>query len=182
MSAPARWRPRLWWVLVLSFVFTLARPAHAADAEVLHREGEPEVVRVAAEDAEMTQAMAEARRSFAKFAERIEALRAAGAYYSIKVPLEVESGVEHIWLGSPSVAGGRVSGPLDNVPLSDRYEPGQQVSIPVESISDWMAIVDGKLYGGYTVLVARARMSAAERADFDERLDFELPAVATPFE
>lgn len=182
MSAPARRRPRSWWMVVWSFVFTLACPAYAAYPGVVHRPGEPEVVHVPAEDAEMNQAMAEARRSFATFAERIDALRAAGAYYSVKVPLEVESGVEHIWLDSPSVAGGMVSGPLGNVPLSDRYASGQQVSIAVGSISDWMAVVDGKLFGGYTVLVARARMSAAERAQFDERMEFELPAVATPFE
>ena len=44
-----------------------------------------------------------------------------------------------------------------------------------------MAVRQGELYGGFTVILARARMSSAERAKFDAGAPFRVPATARRF-
>ena len=164
-----------------SLIFLFLLVGCAPDAQVVNREGEPEVVHVRTDDSDMNAAMASARRSVDGFVQEIPSLLSSGAYFSVKVPLEVSGGTEHIWLDSPSINGGVFQGALGNVPLDSSYRLGQRVSCEVGEISDWMAVVDGELYGGYTVLVARDQMSKADRRAFDNSVGFKVPEVAREF-
>jgi uncharacterized protein YegJ (DUF2314 family) len=54
---------------------------------------------------------------------------------------------------------------------SDKWFPGlkfkQQVSVPLDNISDWMYVSDGRLIGGFTSRVLYGRMSPEERKQDD---------------
>lgn len=148
---------------------------------VVYREGEPPVVGVEAEDPAMSTAIQSARATFDGFVEQLPRLLEAGAYFSVKVPIQVGSDREHIWLDSPVVQGGQVRGQLGNEPLAGPYRLGDVVSVRVEEISDWMAVFEGELYGGYSLLLLRSRMSDAEQHEFDQSVGFHLPTTARPF-
>jgi hypothetical protein len=44
---------------------------------------------------------------------------------------------------------------------------GDQIKLRKDEIEDWMYVIDGRVYGGFTVQVLRARMSSAERSAHD---------------
>ncbi len=148
------------------------------DTETVHRPGEPAVEFFESDDPQMGAAIEGARASLPAFQAKLAELRAAGHYYSIKVPIEAGSDREHIWLEAPEIRDGQVHGKLGNSPLEGPHKLGDPVTVPIEHISDWMAIVNGELYGGYTVIVARERMSEEDRASFDRSVDFKVPAQA----
>lgn len=47
------------------------------------------------------------------------------------------------------------------------HHVGERLGIEPEDIFDWMAIDSGRLYGGFTLRVARDRLPIEERADYD---------------
>lgn len=47
------------------------------------------------------------------------------------------------------------------------HHVGERLRIEPEDIFDWMVIDAGKLYGGWTLRVARERISSDEREDYD---------------
>jgi uncharacterized protein YegJ (DUF2314 family) len=147
----------------------------------VHRPGEPDVVFFEDDDPDMAAAIERARASFPGFQAKLAELRARGDYYSIKVPVDADANTEHVWLEGAEILEGRVRGKLGNALLAGPHKLGDEVTVPVESISDWMAVVGGDLYGGYTVIVARARMSEEERAQFDRSVDFRVPESARVF-
>ena len=44
---------------------------------------------------------------------------------------------------------------------------GEQVSVPLEQISEWRFAIEGKSYGGFSVQAMRKAMSQSERAEHD---------------
>ena len=153
----------------------------AEDRAVVHREGEPDVVLVEEADAEMEAAIKQARSTFPGFVAEIPHLMKRGDYFSIKVPIKAGPNTEHIWLDAPALRDGRVTGALGNAPLNSSLELGDTVSVPIEEISGWMAVVDNELFGGYTVIVARGRMSKTEQEEFDASVGFRVPKSGHPF-
>ena len=91
--------------------------------------------------------------------------------------------VEHMWLSDVDFDGQYVSGLLLNAPLHVDAKKGDPARVLPSLISDWMFGSDGKVYGGYTVQVLRARMGAAERRDHDQAwgLDFGDPSRVKVF-
>lgn len=164
-----------------SILILLAACSGSPSPDVLHRPGEPLVVSFADGDAEMGAAVLQARATFAGFAERLPTLAATGAHFSVKVPIPAGAGTEHVWLGAVETQNGQVRGTIDNVPVDASRELGDVVSVSETEISDWMAVVDGRLYGGFTVHVIRARLSEAERAEFDRSAGFEIPPTPRHF-
>jgi uncharacterized protein YegJ (DUF2314 family) len=149
--------------------------------DVVQRPGEPAVVNFDSMDPEMDAAIRRARSSFPGFVAQLPQLRDRSDYFSVKVPIDTGTSTEHIWLSSLELRDGEVAGVLANAPLDGPYKLGDKVSVPVEEISDWMAVVDNDLYGGFTVLVARSRMSPAEQEEFDRSVDFRVPASPRHF-
>ena len=48
------------------------------------------------------------------------------------------------------------------------HQVGQRLAFDPEDIFDWMALTkDGRLFGGYTLRVARSKLPESERADYD---------------
>ncbi len=106
-------------------------------------------------------------------------------------PKDPESKVEHMWVTEVDFDGEAIHGVLMNSPNWLRsVKEGDSVAVGVEDISDWMCVSSGVVYGGYTVQVARKRMSEEERKEFDAAWglnfpppeDVLLPPTQSPFE
>ncbi|MCI0359197.1 MAG: DUF2314 domain-containing protein [Planctomycetaceae bacterium] len=53
-------------------------------------------------------------------------------------------------------------------------QAGSLVSFPLERLSDWLYVVDGKAYGAFTVRLLRSRMSDEEKQEHDSHYPFEF--------
>ena len=51
---------------------------------------------------------------------------------------------------------------------------GDELHAPVDQISDWMYVEDGKLVGGYTLRVVRDSLTEEQQAAFDSNLPFKI--------
>lgn len=135
-----------------------------------------DIVMVHEADSAMNAAMSQARSSAVIFAGQLPDLRASGAYASIKFPLTEGSVTEHVWMGDPVFDDGQFTGYLASVPDNlPSWTRGDQVQVSADQISDWMAVDDGELYGGFTVYVLRDRMSPAEQRDMARQMGVTLP-------
>lgn len=151
------------------------------DPSVVERPGQPAAVRFANNDDEMAAAIQQARESIQGFLAELRALRDRGSYFAVKVPISVSGGHEHVWLGYPDFNNGTFQGAIGNDPIAGSLKLGDKITTPFGDISDWMAVRDGELYGGFTIVVARARMTATQRAEFDASVPFRVPALARRF-
>ena len=90
--------------------------------------------------------------------------------FSLKVRLEDENGIEHIWMNDLSVdEDGIFYGVIDGDPVTVKtVKSGTKIGIAISDISDWIIIEDGRLIGGYTVRVYRESLSDNERGAFDQ--------------
>jgi uncharacterized protein YegJ (DUF2314 family) len=141
--------------------------------------GDENVVEVASDSPEMNRAMERARATSGELLRRIQSPPASQATVTVKIPLRSGEDVEHIWVDQLTVSGGRIHGRLANQPVDGGGRSlGDTVSVAPGEISDWMAIDGGRLCGGYTVLVHRDGMSAAERDQMDQNLGLIAPPRA----
>ena len=140
------------------------------------------------EDEAMLKAFEQARKSFRYFWRELywERLRIVPAlsFACVKVAFSQElngsTEVEHMWVNDVYFDGERVCGVLVNDPnVLSNVKNGEQVSVPLEQISDWMFAIEGKTYGGFSVQAMRKAMSQSERAEHDEAwgLNFGDPDV-----
>jgi uncharacterized protein YegJ (DUF2314 family) len=87
---------------------------------------------------------------------------------------------EQMWVGEVGFDGRAVSGVLLNAPrwLTSVRE-GDRVRVALGQLSDWMFVIDGEVYGAFTVNLMRSRMSPGERREHDAAwgLDFGDPAA-----
>lgn len=76
--------------------------------------------------------------------------------------------VEHMWITEIDFDGDIVSGSLANQPnWLQTVAEGDRVSVPLGRIADWMYVIAGKVFGGFTVYLIRSRMSVSERVAHD---------------
>jgi uncharacterized protein YegJ (DUF2314 family) len=96
--------------------------------------------------------------------------------------LEVQH--EHMWMEEIDFDGETIAGVLINSPnWIKTVSEGDNVSISMNQLSDWMCVINGSVYGAYTVQVLRSRMGASERAEHDDAWGFTFPEpniVLTP--
>ncbi|MDA8445774.1 DUF2314 domain-containing protein [Paracidovorax valerianellae] len=140
------------------------------------------------EDSAMLAAYAEARRTF-KFLWRElswEYRRVVPGLDFAGIKLGFATGhtdadappVEHMWVGDVQFDGETVSGTLLNDPdWIASMQSGDRVSAPLAELEDWMYVIGGKVYGGYTVDVLRRGMTKSERQEHDTAwgMDFGQP-------
>jgi uncharacterized protein YegJ (DUF2314 family) len=138
----------------------------------LARQTDP-TVQVPADDPQMAAAIAKARASQDQFLERIRNPPPTQSSASVKVMLRDDTMTEHVWLEEPRYEDGFFIGKLGNIPqfVSD-YELGDVIRVPESDLSDWLAIDDGVLIGGYSIRVFRDRLPADKRAEFDRASPF----------
>ena len=151
----------------------------APDEDVISREGEPDVHLVESEDEEMNAARKTVQETIDEFIRFLESPEEGQTYFSLKarfIVLDRPGSFEHIWLDDVSFDGERFTGKIGNEPLDVTYlSLGEEVTVEMEDVSDWMIIEEGVLKGGYTLLVLINRMSQEEREEFLQQLDFSIP-------
>ena len=86
--------------------------------------------------------------------------------------------VEHMWVGEVDFDGTHITGVLANSPhWLTSIKEGDPVRMHIGALEDWMYVIRGRVYGGYTISVTRSRMSSQERKQHDSAwgLDFGEP-------
>jgi uncharacterized protein YegJ (DUF2314 family) len=86
--------------------------------------------------------------------------------------------VEHMWVNDIQFDGEIISGILLNSPQwCDNIAAGDNVSVSLAEIGDWMYTIGGKVYGGFSIDVMRQEMPDSEREEHDQAwgLDFGKP-------
>jgi uncharacterized protein YegJ (DUF2314 family) len=83
--------------------------------------------------------------------------------------------VEYMWVGELEFNGDTITGILMNGPNHlTSVQEGDRVTLSLDDVHDWMYVLSGRVYGGFTVDVIRAGMSARERRRHDEAWGFEF--------
>lgn len=140
-----------------------------------------EIILVQSADAEMNVAMKTARERFPEFWREVSAdynrvIPALGgsmvkAYFDD--PGAAAQGGEHMWVRHIEYDGKTITGELADTPRHLRsVRAGQQVSFPLEHLSDWLYVDSGVAVGAFTVRVLRTRMNAEERQAHDSQYPF----------
>ena len=134
------------------------------------------IVAVHVDDGEMNDAMRRARATVGVLIDRMPALQASGASVSVKFPLTENGKTEHVWMGTPRVEGPNFTGFLSSVPNGlPSWSQGDRVTVPIAAISDWMALADNTLYGGFTVHVLHGRGTQGDRQALTDTLGIVFP-------
>ena len=150
--------------LILISLFCLVS---CKDSNKIEREDEPTIYSVESEDPEMNAAILEANETLDNFNKGLSNFVADS--HALKVKFSNSKGIEHMWIGEIKYKDGNYSGILNHDPeYIKEYKAGDKIDIDASKISDWMYLINGKLYGGYTIRVLRDRMSEEEKKQFDE--------------
>jgi uncharacterized protein YegJ (DUF2314 family) len=139
------------------------------------------IILVQSDDAEMNAAMQTARDRFPEFWREVSAdyrrvIPALGgsmvkAYFDD--PGGAPQGGEHMWVRGVEYDGKMITGELADPPRHLRtVRAGQQVSFPLERLSDWFYVDGDKAVGAFTVRLLRTRMSKDERRAHDSHYPF----------
>lgn len=98
-------------------------------------------------------------------------------YFSIKVPISLDDGIyEHVWLNNIVYKDGYLTGIIGNY-FSGKTDAkfGDIVSIKPKFITDWMAVINNKMYGNFTLFVVMNRMCKDELIDFKSKFKYKIP-------
>lgn len=127
---------------------------------------------VSGDNAQMNWAMEKARHTIGYFRESLQSPRPDQFGFTLKVRLEDENGIEHIWMNDLSVdSDGVFYGMVDAEPsIVKSVNFGAKIGIGIDNISDWLVIEQGRMIGGYTIRVYREGLSHDERAAFDHAM------------
>ncbi|MBP8082915.1 MAG: DUF2314 domain-containing protein [Spirochaetes bacterium] len=138
------------------------------------------------EDEELSQAYVKARESFPlfwnQFSSDFNRIIPAIEMASLKVqfsddPDDLESAVEHMWVNIIDFDGKEITGTLINSPnWLKKYKLNDEVCFPVSQISDWLCVIGGVTYGGFTVQLIRSRMNKKDRLEFDKAWGLDFPS------
>ncbi len=150
--------------LILIAIFCLMS---CKDSNKIERENEPTIYNVGSEDEAMNAAILKANETLDDFNKGLADFKADS--HALKVKFSNGKDIEHMWVGDIKYIDGQYSGILNNDPeYITEYKAGDKINIDSGKISDWMYLVNGKLFGGYTIRVIRDKMSEEERQQFDE--------------
>jgi uncharacterized protein YegJ (DUF2314 family) len=144
------------------------------------------------DDPEMDQAAAKARQTFRFFWREmaweqrriVPGLELAAVKGTFSDPPEIRAQnpdgleAEHMWLLEIDFDGRQLQGTLINAPHSLKsFNEGDRVTIAGRQICDWMYVIAGNVYGGFTVDLMRSRMEKGERKQHDQAWGFDFGDV-----
>lgn len=150
------------------------------------------VIQTPGEDAELEQAAAKARQTFRYFWREmaweqrriVPGLDLAAVKGAFSDPPEIQSqnpgglSVEHMWLLDVDFDGRKLEGTLINSPLSLKtFKEGDRVTLSGKTLCDWLYVIGGNAYGGFTIDVLRSRMGKSERKQHDQAWGFDFGDV-----
>lgn len=150
----------------------------------MSKQTESPVVWVGDDDAAMDQAMTRARSTFKylwreltwEYRRIVPALELSAVKAAFRDPGDESGQVEHMWLSEIRFNGEVIVANLLNSPNWLRsVEEGDEITLRQGQIEDWMYVLQGRVYGGFTIQCMRATMSKPERASHDEAWGFTFP-------
>ncbi len=177
MTSVARWRPSAVAFRAMALVWLVLGCAATGGPlqTAAPKPSEPDVVLLADDDYEMRIAEAKAQRSIGRFIEALSSPAPTQTYFAVKTLLRDGERAEHVWVSRLSYDGERFQGAVANVPFAlTTVAHGDVITVSPGEITDWMVIDNRTLVGGYTIRLARDRMSPEQRADFDRRVGFAI--------
>lgn len=122
----------------------------------------------------MEAAIVEAKSSIGIFFENFAEPKPGQKSFLLKVAVDAQDSIEHIWLADLDFA----SRPLSGTVANETNLPGvgfmDRLSFEPPQISDWMFIENGYLVGGFTMRLIRSQMSPLEREEFDKGLPYKI--------
>lgn len=117
------------------------------------------VITIKDDDPELLAAVEEARSRWPEFLAAFTARTPDNDRFSVKVPLSDNGNTEWIWISPTSISDTAVTGTLGNDPNElAHYAYGDEVTIPVDRISDWMIVEDDEIIGGFSLKVLQKAM------------------------
>ena len=134
------------------------------------------MIDVASEDERMKWGIEKANHTLHHFEKCLSAPAPNQQYFSIKIRLEDQGKVEHLWLSEPSFdEEGNLFGVVSNEPIDVKtVKFNQKIGIDRGKVSDWMIIENGRLIGGYTIRAIRDGLSGDALKQFDMSLGLSL--------
>jgi uncharacterized protein YegJ (DUF2314 family) len=149
-----------------------------------HRRTAPErdeLTFVPEDDSAMVAAITRVRSTVATFVQRLSHRTGNRSFASVKLPLREGETVEHVWISDVRFDGGRFYGRIDNDVQSVKgWRLGDTVSVPADSISDWLIVDDSVASGGYSIRVLHDKMSTRERAEWDAASPYRFAEDSAP--
>ena len=163
-------------LILVAAAFTLSScDSKKSTSQTVHREGQPDYVRVPETDPEMDRAIQSAHDSVDTFILALRNRAPTQVGFSVKKPFKDGTQVEHIWLSDASFDGTVFRGRVDNEPVDvTNVKLGDKATVSKGEVSDWFYIDGGKLVGGYTLRVLYSRMSEAEKKEFLSHVPFQM--------
>ncbi len=80
---------------------------------------------------------------------------------------------EHMWVTDVGYDGTTITGVLADTPYKvSSVRSGEQVSFPLERLSDWFYVNGDKAVGAFTVRLLRTRMTEEQRREHDSHYPF----------
>ena len=132
------------------------------------------------DDPEMNAAIAKAVATVDPFIDRLSELEAAGDFHAVKFPLSDRGNVEHLRINRPQFRNGHFAGSLASQPISlKRWSYGDEIEVSPGEITDWIAIADDTLYGGFTLHVLNRRLPPQDRQAAQEPPGVPIPDRVT---
>ncbi len=122
-------------------------------------------------DSVLARAEAKARETLPVFLAKWREHAPGASAFRVKAgfPTDDRRGTEHLWLTIERVeANGAITGRLSNDPVRiSSLTSGSVVTVPQASVSDWMYVRGGKMYGQFTGRASLSRMPAEMRAQLE---------------
>lgn len=131
-------------------------------------------VAVPRDDPEMKQAYREALETVETFIASLRNPTPTQSYFAVKIRLRTDSGDEYVWIRDVSCDDLAFTGEMSSAPAGPSYKLGDSYRVDKNDIYDWMIVDNGNLVGGYTIRVARRKMTVEDRRQFDQRLWFDV--------
>ncbi len=143
--------------------------------ERIEREGLPDAHYVTGSDPELSAARDQAEATVDQFIAALKNPTPSQSSFSIKLVVQDQDNIEHLWLNPVRYQDGSFYGTVNNAPITiTTIRLGDEVGVVADQISDWMFVDNGKLVGGYTIRAMREKMSDDEREALDRQLEFTI--------
>jgi uncharacterized protein YegJ (DUF2314 family) len=160
-----------WVLVVIAVLVTL----HFTLMALGRRSLQERAVELEDDDPRMLAAVEQARATADGFIARLREPSTGQTSAAVKMRLEEDEVVEHVWLANPRFEDDYFVGRLDNDLINiKRWRAGDTLRVPRENLSDWLIIESGQLRGGYSIRLLRDLMSPDARRRFDRSAGFTI--------
>ena len=130
------------------------------------------IITVPTADLVMEAAIAKARATLPDFRTAYGSPQPGDGKFAVKIVFPTTgNNSEHIWASVIELNAAAVTAKINNTPRDiPNLRFGEQVSVPIDRISDWMFERGGKLHGAQTLRAMLSRMPKQQADEFRARL------------